>query len=206
MFGSYAAGSAPWWRGTRGRAGSCRAGRLGRGERFDVVPDCDQESRVEPKQGEPLMAERVHQRDQVAADGAGVIPVAGACRKARYSLIDRDALGRGAQHRNPPAPAVFARVDILDRPVMEERAAASSEGSAADVDRLWRPSRRGWSAGQVAGAEAVRCNLGLARGHLVAALSGWRPGVSERGPLRRPSYWIPSVGCHRTLRQRRASR
>ena len=99
----------------------------------------------------------------------------------------------------------FALVDILDRRVMERGAAASSEGSPADLDhRSWRP--RNACDRRVEGARAVRLNLGLARGHPVAALSGCRPGLSERGPLRRLSSWIASVGCHRTRRQRRASR
>jgi hypothetical protein len=42
--------------------------------------------------GEPLVAERIHQRDQVVGEGAGVVPVLGLLGQPNTALVDRDDL------------------------------------------------------------------------------------------------------------------
>jgi hypothetical protein len=42
--------------------------------------------------GEPLVAEGVHQRDQVAGEGVGVVPVLGLVGQPDATLVDGDDL------------------------------------------------------------------------------------------------------------------
>ena len=52
----------------------------------------DREAGVVADHGEPLVAERVHQRDQVVGEGAGVVPVRGLVGQPDAALVDRDDL------------------------------------------------------------------------------------------------------------------
>jgi hypothetical protein len=52
----------------------------------------DRESGVVADHGEPLVAERVHQRDQVAGERAGVVPALGLVGQPPAALVDRDDL------------------------------------------------------------------------------------------------------------------
>ena len=56
--------------------------------------------------GEPLVAERIHQRDQVVGEGAGVIPVLGLVGQSDTALVDRDDLEVPGQLRHQQAPGV----------------------------------------------------------------------------------------------------
>jgi hypothetical protein len=49
--------------------------------------------------GEPLVAERSHQRDQVAGEGAGVVPVPRLIGQPDAALVDRDDLEVPGQRR-----------------------------------------------------------------------------------------------------------
>jgi hypothetical protein len=50
----------------------------------------DRHSDVGPVQGEPLVAQRVHQCHQVAGQGGGVIPSLGLAGQPDTALVDRD--------------------------------------------------------------------------------------------------------------------
>src|SRR4051794_41927391 len=52
------------------------------------------------------MAERVHQRDQVAGEGAGVVPALGLVGQPQAALVDRDDLELPGQRRHQQAPGV----------------------------------------------------------------------------------------------------
>ena len=52
----------------------------------------DRKSGVVADHGEPLVAKRIHQRDQVAGLGAGVVPGLGLVGQAHAALVDRDDL------------------------------------------------------------------------------------------------------------------
>jgi hypothetical protein len=56
----------------------------------------------------PLVAERVHQRDQVVGEGAGVVPVLGLVGQPDAVLLDRDHLEVPGQRRHQQAPGVPA--------------------------------------------------------------------------------------------------
>jgi hypothetical protein len=58
--------------------------------------------------GEPFVAERIHQRDQVAGLGAGVVPVLGLVGQPHAALVDRDDLEVPGQRRHQQAPGVPA--------------------------------------------------------------------------------------------------
>ena len=74
------------------------AGDLGERDALDPVRVirgqrvADREAGVVADHGEPLVAERVHQRDQVAGEGAGVVPVRGLVGQPDAALVDRDDL------------------------------------------------------------------------------------------------------------------
>ena len=88
------------------------AGDLGEGDAVDPVGVirgqrvADGESGVVADHGEPLVAERVHQRDQVAGEGAGVVPVRGLVGQPDAALVDRDDLEVPGQRRHQQAPGV----------------------------------------------------------------------------------------------------
>jgi len=56
--------------------------------------------------GESPVAQRVHERDQVAGQGAGVVPVRGLVGQADTALVDGDDLEVPGQRRHQQAPGV----------------------------------------------------------------------------------------------------
>ena len=60
----------------------------------------DGHSDVGSPQGEPLVAKRVHQRDQIAREGAGVVPALGLVGQPDTALVDRDDLEVPGQCRH----------------------------------------------------------------------------------------------------------
>jgi hypothetical protein len=64
----------------------------------------DVHSRVDADQGEPLVAQHLHQRDQVVGEGAGVVAVLGLVGQPGSALVDRDDLEvpRQFRHQQPP--------------------------------------------------------------------------------------------------------
>jgi hypothetical protein len=85
--------------------------RVVRGQRV-----ADEVSGVVADHGEPLVAERIHQRDQVGGEGAGVVPGGGLVGPPDAALVDRDDLEVPGQRRHHPAP----RVPVL-RPAVHEQ-------------------------------------------------------------------------------------
>ena len=66
----------------------------------------DQHPGVEADQSEPLVAERLHQRDQVGGQGADVVAVLGLVGQPDTALVDRDDLEVPGQRRHNQAPGV----------------------------------------------------------------------------------------------------
>jgi len=60
----------------------------------------DEQSGVAANHGEPLVAERVHQRHKVVCDGCGVVAVPGLVGQPHTTLIDRDHLEVLGQRRH----------------------------------------------------------------------------------------------------------
>ena len=93
----------------RGR-GHAREGGLGDGQLVDPAGVVGGQGVADPHpgvvagHGEPLVAERVHQRGQVAGQGAGVIPVLGPAGQPAPALVGRDDLEVAGQpgHQQPP--------------------------------------------------------------------------------------------------------
>ena len=66
----------------------------------------DGHSDVGSPQGEPLVAKRVHQRDQIVREGAGVVPAHGLAGQPDPALVDRDDLEVPGQRGHQQAPGV----------------------------------------------------------------------------------------------------
>jgi hypothetical protein len=66
----------------------------------------DRESGVVADHGEPLVAKRIHQRDQVAGEGRAVVPVLGLVGQPDTALVDCDDLEVPGQRRHQQAPGV----------------------------------------------------------------------------------------------------
>jgi hypothetical protein len=74
----------------------------------------DQQAGVEADQGEALVAERVHQGDQVAGQGGGVVAVLGLVGQPDAALVDRHDLevpGQRGHHEAPLVPGLGPAVD-----------------------------------------------------------------------------------------------
>ena len=66
----------------------------------------DRHAGVGPVHGEALVAERVHRRDHVAGEGAGVVAVLGLVGQPDAALVDRNHLEVPGQGRHEHAPGV----------------------------------------------------------------------------------------------------
>jgi hypothetical protein len=72
--------------------------------RRQCVPN--QHPGIDADRGEPLVAERVHQRDQVAGEGAGVVAVLGLLGQPDPALVDRDDLEVPRELGHDEAPVI----------------------------------------------------------------------------------------------------
>ena len=59
-----------------------------------------------PTMAKPLVAERVQQRDQIAGEGAGVVPALGRVGQPDTTLVDCDDLEVPGQRRHQQAPGI----------------------------------------------------------------------------------------------------
>jgi hypothetical protein len=99
----------------------------------------DGEAGVVADHGEPLVAERLHHRDQVVGQRAGVIAARGLVGQAHAALVDRDdrEVPRQRRHHHPPGvPALGPAVDQQQR-----RPVASGDRVQAHVAGLDVPAR-----------------------------------------------------------------
>jgi hypothetical protein len=99
----------------------------------------DRESGVVADDGEPLVAERVHQRDQVAGLGAGVVPVLGLVGQPHAALVDRDDLEVPGQRRHQQAPGVPALGPAVHQ--QQRRPLASDDRVQAQLTGVDVPAR-----------------------------------------------------------------
>ena len=117
---------------------------------------------------EPLMAEGIHQRDQVAGEGAGVVPVPRLIGEPDTALVDRDDLEVPSQRRHHEAP----RVPVLGPAVDEQqrRPLASDDRVLAQLTVVDKPAgKRVRESGR-----EIRRSGGGAR-----ALRGWCRGCTH---------------------------
>jgi hypothetical protein len=78
----------------------------------------DRHAGVGPVHGEALVAERVHQRDHVVGEGAGVVAVLGLVGQPDAALVDRNHLevpGQGRHEHPPGVPGLRPAVDQQQR-------------------------------------------------------------------------------------------
>jgi len=120
----------------------------------------DDVSRVMAGDGESLVAERVHERDQVVGKRAGVVPIVRLVGEADPALVDCDHLEVPGQRRHHEAP----RVPVLG-PAMHEQQRWSvtpddrvlAQPTGRDIparERVGEPLRETWCTR--GGARAVR--------------------------------------------------
>jgi hypothetical protein len=97
------------------RGGHAREGGLGDDQALQPVGVIggqgvgDRHAGVGPVHGEALVAERLHQRDHVPGEGAGVVAVLGLVGHPDPALVDRDDLevfGQGRHHQAPGVPGL----------------------------------------------------------------------------------------------------
>jgi hypothetical protein len=73
---------------------------------------------VVARHGEPPVAQRVHQRHQVAGQGSGVVPARGLAGQPSATLVGRDDLevaGQGGHHQAPGVPGLRPAVHQQQR-------------------------------------------------------------------------------------------
>jgi hypothetical protein len=108
--------------------------------------------------GEPLVAEGVHQRDQVVGQGAGVVPVLGFVGQADTALVDCDDLEVPGQLRHQQAPGVPVLRPAVHQQqrravTSDDRVLAQSAGVYVPAgERVGEPIREVRRAGDGAGA------------------------------------------------------
>jgi hypothetical protein len=118
----------------------------------------DSESRVVADHGEPLVAERVHQRDQVAGKGAGVVPARGFVGQPDTPLVDRDDLevpGQRRHQQTPGVPGLGPAVHQQQRRPLASDDRVLAQLTGVDVparERVGEPRREVRRAGDGAGA------------------------------------------------------
>ena len=150
----------------QGRRGSRHRGPGDLGEDHAVDPVrvirgqrvADRESGVVADHGEPLVAERVHQRDQIAGERAGVVPVLGLVGQPDPALVDRDDLEVPGQRRHQQAPGVPGLGPAVHQ--QQRRPLASDDRVQAQLtgvdvpagERVGEPRREVRRAGDGAGA------------------------------------------------------
>ena len=114
-----------------------RPGDLGQRDAVDAVRViggqrvADREAGVVTDHGEPLVAERVHQRDQVVRERAGVVSGRGLVGQADAALVDGDDREVLRQRRHHVAPGVPGLGPAMDQ--QQRRSLAADDGVQADV-------------------------------------------------------------------------
>src|SRR4029453_5871439 len=81
-----------------------------------------------------LMSERVHQRDQVAGEGAGVVAVLGLVGQPDPALVDRNPLEGAGQGRNANPPGVPGLGPAMDQQRRSVTADDRVQAQLAGVD------------------------------------------------------------------------
>ena len=184
-------------------SGPGRAGDLGEGHAVDAVRVirgqrvADREAGVVAGDGEPLVAERVHQRDQVGGERAGVVAVRGLVGQADTALVDRDDLevpGQRRHHQAPGVPGLGPAVDQQERRTLAADDGVQPQVAGVDVaarERVGEPGREVRRAGDGSGP----CGGG-GRVHVDLLSEALRPGSVMS--MQRPPHARPSRPC-RTL-------
>jgi hypothetical protein len=98
----------------------------------------DRHPDVGPVQGEPRVAERVHQRDHVPGQGARVVSARRLVGQADAALVDRDDLEVPRQRRHQHAPGVPGLGPAVNE--QQRRAVTADDCVQANVTRVDVPA------------------------------------------------------------------
>ena len=118
----------------------------------------DRHAGVGSVEGEPPVAQRVHQRDQVAGQGAGVVPVLRLVRQPDTALVDRDdgEVPGQRRHQHPPGvPGLGPAVHQQQRRAVAAGDRVQAQVTSVDVaagERAGEPGREVRRPGDRAGA------------------------------------------------------
>jgi hypothetical protein len=124
---------------------------------------CDRHAGVGAVEREPRVAERLHERDQVAGDGAGVVPVLRSAGEPDAALVrgdDLEGAGQRWHHETPGVPGLRPPVDEQQRRPLTAHDHVLPQIARIDVAALERVGEPRREVGREGGrAGAVRAGL-----------------------------------------------